>query len=385
MLSYVILVLVAITATFHNTCINGKLENKFSSEENEMLNNNHWTGEKVESIEKQIKQFGAIIQVQSKKMENAENEIDKLKATVQRQDSEIKFLENKLDKYEFIVKEQMQRLYDNEKVMKELESTVTYQDIEIARMVDRMTQKKGNIQREDSKIKVQGKTDRNLYTSLLDRETRNEEKRNSDSAANILKAQEHKHSDFSNSTAENLKEMSPEQSSGNYVESSKSINPFIRDKKRSFQDIVSLHHKKKGQVSIGIAFSAYLGHIIYNMSIGYTVKCDQVLLNDGNAYSPYTGVFTVPETGVYLLTFSIAAAIVEDKTHVKLVSNNRNIVDAVVWTKVNWHHVMGGNTAIVRLNSGEKLWLEIYDTAGVQLYSRQDYRWVTFSGVLLYS
>ena len=99
----------------------------------------------------------------------------------------------------------------------------------------------------------------------------------------------------------------------------------------------------------------------------------------------HTVVHLPLQTGVYLLTFQITAWYLNDKTHVKLVSNNRNIVDAVVWVKGSVHHVMGGNTAIVPLNTADKVWLKIYDTARVELYSTPDYRWVTFSGVLLYT
>ena len=133
----------------------------------------------------------------------------------------------------------------------------------------------------------------------------------------------------------------------------------------------------------GVAFSAYLGHVVDNMGIGHTIKCDQILLNDGNVYSPYTGTFTVPKTGVYFLTFNINVAII-DVTNVKLVVNNRNIVDAIAYVTGTNHHVMGGNSAIIRLNSGDKVWLEIYSNGGAELYSLPDYRWVTFSGFFLY-
>ena len=160
-------------------------------------------------------------------------------------------------------------------------------------------------------------------------------------------------------------------------------------KKSRLKERVSLQHqnlrRQERQISSGIAFSSYLSRWIINLGIGHTIKCDQVLLNDGNAYSPFSGTFTAPKPGVYLLTFSINAYTKDDKTPVKLVSNNRNIVDAIAWVADSDHHVMGGNTAIVRLNSAEQVWLEIYSTAGVRLYSKPDYRWLTFSGVLLYS
>ena len=134
----------------------------------------------------------------------------------------------------------------------------------------------------------------------------------------------------------------------------------------------------------GVAFSAYLSHDVFNMGIGHTVKCDKVLLNEGNSYSPFTGTFTVPKTGVYLLTFSIDAYYNGDTTDVKLVVNNMNIVDARARVIGVNHDVMGGNTAIVRLTQGESVWLEIYHTNNVELVSPPDFRWTTFSGVFLF-
>ena len=133
----------------------------------------------------------------------------------------------------------------------------------------------------------------------------------------------------------------------------------------------------------GIAFSAYLGYIQNSLPSGHTIKCDNILLNDGNSYNHYTGVFHVPKTGVYLLTFFINSMLEDSYTFVQLVINGRNTVDAVTYPRSKTHDVMGGNSAIVRLNSGDSVWLEINHGTG-QLQSNNDYRFVTFSGVLLY-
>ena len=377
MLLYVMLTAVAIAATFHKT--DGKLD----LHENEKLDNYQWPGERMETMENQMKKFSDIIQEHGKKMEKAENEIDKLKTTIQRQEKDMKLMENRLDKCETIVNEHRKKLNDTDKHIHDLEKAVTNQDKEIARIKDEIITKKGNLHSEDFQIKVQEKTNENEYNKYQERKmgkTKNEENRKSDSGASFLGVPEQEKSDLGSLTTESSTEMSNPPS---VQVSGKSVGIF--KKKSRLKEMVSLQHQKQRQTSTRVAFSAYLSHAINNMSIGFTIKCDQVLLNDGNAYSPYSGTFTVPETGVYLLTFYITAANLGDRTHVKLVSKNVNIIDAVVSVKDSWHFTMGGNTAIVRLNSGDRVWMEIYDTAGVQLYSRLDYRWVTFSGVLLYS
>ena len=65
--------------------------------------------------------------------------------------------------------------------------------------------------------------------------------------------------------------------------------------------------KEKRTVSTGhIAFSSYLGNSVFNVMTGDIVKCDQILLNDGQTYNSHNGIFTVPKAGVYLLTFTIS-------------------------------------------------------------------------------
>ena len=133
----------------------------------------------------------------------------------------------------------------------------------------------------------------------------------------------------------------------------------------------------------GIAFSAYLGHQIDHLAPGHTVKCDQVILNDGGAYNSFTGAFTVPQTGVYLLTFNIDVYHDGRYEGVHLIVNNRKIVDAVAAGNDN-KDAMSGNTALIRLTQGESVWLETFFSADGELVSKSDLRLTTFSGILLY-
>ena len=132
-----------------------------------------------------------------------------------------------------------------------------------------------------------------------------------------------------------------------------------------------------------VAFSAYLGHLIRPISYGAKVPCDQVLLNLGNAYNGATGIFTVSDTGVYLLTFYINSVVANTKVYVKLVKNGSTIVGAVADPEGSNHDAMGGNTAIVNLTKGERVWLEVHGTSNGELQSNSVHRYVTFSGIRL--
>ena len=150
----------------------------------------------------------------------------------------------------------------------------------------------------------------------------------------------------------------------------------------------SQHNRLKRYANTShIAFSAYLGHDIPHAAPGHTIKCDQVILNDGNGYNSHTGIFTARVTGVYLFTFTIDVYHKGKTVRVKLVVDNRNIVDAMAnraYGIYDWS-TMSGNTAILQVNENESVWLEVYASADGEVASNSHDRVTTFSGVLLYA
>ena len=135
----------------------------------------------------------------------------------------------------------------------------------------------------------------------------------------------------------------------------------------------------------GTAFSAYIGnaHIRTHLAAGHVLKCDQVIFNDGNHYNAFTGIFTVPRTAVYMFSFTFATAFQNKWLWVKLVVNNRMIVQSGTDAQYDDHVVNGGNTAILRLTQGESVWLEVEKCAPDAEVWMVDHT-TTFSGVLLY-
>ena len=119
-----------------------------------------------------------------------------------------------------------------------------------------------------------------------------------------------------------------------------------------------------------------MSQAVEHIASGYILKCDQVL-NEGRAYNGHTGVLTVPVTGIY-------QQLPHWKFDIRLVVNNRNLVDAVAWPNHATHDVMAENTAIVFLTTGESVWLEVYLTTDGEVRSYSNYRFTTFSGVLLF-
>ena len=85
------------------------------------------------------------------------------------------------------------------------------------------------------------------------------------------------------------------------------------------------------------------------------LKLDQISLNEGNGYIKYTGVFTVPVSGVYLLTNSIETEAVGHFLEVELVVDNKNMGTIIVD-----NYTVSRKTIITRLIARQSVWLETY-------------------------
>ncbi|XP_045161752.2 GATA zinc finger domain-containing protein 14-like [Mercenaria mercenaria] len=133
----------------------------------------------------------------------------------------------------------------------------------------------------------------------------------------------------------------------------------------------------------GIAFSVYLDHDA-TVAQHQTVKFNKVITNDGGGYSAQTGVFTCAEGGVYMFTFSIGQ---RDQGHymwAELMVNSKNMIDAVVDTYHPAQDLQGGNTVILRLNAGDRVWIDATHN-GSHVEGSGTLRLTTFSGLYLYS
>ena len=327
----------------------------------------------MELMEREMARFREVIQSYGEIMQEAKHEIKHLKDTIQRQAQDMKVIKKKLNRQEGIIIEKGLKLESHNKDVKKLKLSVQNQEKQLTILKKEKLIMKKALMKHDIKAREdfpninylqKGKDLKPLHKTELrvtrptkdnfeDADIPNNEDNTKMVSQDLTK--DNSHRDMETKTVTNRKPP--------------------RDRSAGFKRLIN---------ETGVAFSAYLGHEVTHMGIGHTIKCDQVLINDGNAYSPYTGTFIVPETAVYFLTFHIDASTNGDHTIVKLVVNNRNIVDADAWVTGAVHHVMGGNSAIIRLNSGDKVWLETYTINNVELFGSTTYRFTTFSGYLLY-
>ena len=118
-----------------------------------------------------------------------------------------------------------------------------------------------------------------------------------------------------------------------------------------------------------------------HLRLNQTIPFDKVLLNDGSAFDVQTHKFVCPHSGVYLFTFNIESY-GDSYLHTKLVVDGINQVDAVTWGVHSTD--MSGNTAILRITTGQSVWVATYYNNDTELFKTDTFRYTSFSGVLLY-
>ena len=134
-----------------------------------------------------------------------------------------------------------------------------------------------------------------------------------------------------------------------------------------------------------IAFSAFLDH---DTAIGNAgvVKYNVLLSNDGNGYNTFTGVFTVPVTGVYFFTFTLN---INNKfASARLVKDGQTLAATVaesIDSGSSHRHESSSNTVIVHATAGQSVWVESFYYGSSTLWSGSSYPVNTFSGFLLFS
>lgn len=138
------------------------------------------------------------------------------------------------------------------------------------------------------------------------------------------------------------------------------------------------------QERAGISFSVYLDHDV-DFGAHQTIKFNQIITNEGDGYNQHSGVFTCPEAGVYLFSFFIGqrGEAVPKGIAAELMVNSVNILDAIVDSHSPGQDITGGNTAVIRLNQGDTVWIDSLGNNG-HAEGSPGLKLTSFSGVFLY-
>ena len=116
---------------------------------------------------------------------------------------------------------------------------------------------------------------------------------------------------------------------------------------------------------------------------GLHITLFQVITNEGSGFNIHTGVFTCPETGMYLFSFSIGERGNAQQSWASLKVNSENIINAVAETLTETDDDQGSNTVVIRLQDGDSVWVSgNYDNHHVE---GSEFRISSFTGVFLFS
>lgn len=128
-----------------------------------------------------------------------------------------------------------------------------------------------------------------------------------------------------------------------------------------------------------VAFTAVLSQHQQHLSIRQKVLFDRVLLNEGNGYSRHTGAFTAPVAGIYLFIYNFGHHSTGE-TFLELMKNGEFQNSAAVEGHFDIQNLQGGNAAVLRLNKGDVVWVDVFQVADVTLQAG----FTTFCGALLW-
>ena len=123
------------------------------------------------------------------------------------------------------------------------------------------------------------------------------------------------------------------------------------------------------------SFTARLSHHMTELGAQQTIVLDSVLINNGNSYSPVTGVFTAPKRGTYLFFGSILSHY-SDYVETEITVNGNKVL-AYLYSKGTNSYDQGSNMAIVHLEAGDKVWMRLIGHEGTKVFGNG---WCTFSG-----
>ena len=136
-----------------------------------------------------------------------------------------------------------------------------------------------------------------------------------------------------------------------------------------------------------VAFSVRLSKTTPKLPAGSTIKFDEVVYQTGGGYSPEDGVFTCPESGVYLFNFAIkvlSASATQPKTLVASLVVDSSVIFSVVSESYHqYQDVQASNMVILSLDKGQKVWVRT-STARIE-QSKAYKQFSTLGGALLYN
>ncbi|XP_052425300.1 cerebellin-1-like [Carassius gibelio] len=165
----------------------------------------------------------------------------------------------------------------------------------------------------------------------------------------------------------------------------RALETRLRDaEKTAEQQTVILEELNKKNDDREIAFSAALmesgGGEIGPFTTDITLTYRNVFTNIGNAYNPFTGIFTAPLKGAYMFNFSVYGHWnPSNPSTVSIVKNGQRVV--VAHGHQDQYAVNSSKGIVLILEVGDVVYVRLW--SGRQIYDNE-HNHITFSGYLLF-
>ena len=109
---------------------------------------------------------------------------------------------------------------------------------------------------------------------------------------------------------------------------------------------------------------------------------ETVVVNEGEHYDPYDGVFVAPQKGVYLFSWTVSG--IGTKFIVTELVVEQNTISSAGEYNGDGGHPSGSMTALCKMEKGDHTWIRTTGaSSGQQLHSHDNYPQSSFLGLLI--
>lgn len=141
-------------------------------------------------------------------------------------------------------------------------------------------------------------------------------------------------------------------------------HPFVEglDAKKTMPLVPNLQKTPSKRVTSGhenVAFYSYLSKNLHEPSINHVLVYDNVVTNIGGHYNRYTGVFTAPQSGTYVFTFTVYCN-AGGGVSLELIVNSY-IFDGILCNAsgADWDRT-ASSTAVKQINQGDTIFIRTH-------------------------
>jgi hypothetical protein len=121
-------------------------------------------------------------------------------------------------------------------------------------------------------------------------------------------------------------------------------------------------------------------HLTFNVDA--ILVFETVIVNEGEHYDPYDGIFVAPQKGVYLFSWTVSGY--PSNVIVTELVVEQNTISSAGEQNVGGGHPSGSMTALCKMERGDHAWIRTTgSSSGQQLHCHDNYPQSSFLGLLI--